>query len=139
MSTTPEHRRARRLAATMTVRTVRRTDGDLIAGAELVLVGDLDLDDVLAEAGTAGLVLEDWTKTASTHLELDRIADDEDPPTDLDDVDDRILQAIGVDPMPAGDLAEGLGIDDGTVRGRLQALRDAGLVATAGNRGWRLA
>ena len=141
MSTTPEHRRARRLGATMQIRTVRPADGGLLPdGAELAFgpyelgIGPNELEAITG--GTAEVIVETWQKIATRHATPEL---PEDPPSTGGTLEDQILQALGVEPMPASDLAERLGIDDEAVRGRLQTLRDAGLVATAGNRGWRLA
>ncbi|MFG0329241.1 MAG: winged helix-turn-helix domain-containing protein [Phycisphaerales bacterium] len=145
MSTTPQHRRARRLGAATTFQTVRRADGELVSAGGLGNVERLELDAQLPldEAQRlnpgAELVVETWHKINSRHLAPPEPEDELEDGPGGDELDDRILQAIGVDPMPAAALAEALGIDDGTARGRLQALRDAGLVEPAGNRGWRLA
>ena len=137
--TTPEYQRARRLGAVMRLSTVRRADGGLIGGsAETgeverleIGAGGLTEHDIQALNPDAELVVEVWQKVDRYHLAPAKPA--------ADPVDDQILATIGVDPRPAADLANALGMTDGAVRARLQALRDAGLVETAGNRGWRLA
>ena len=128
-------RRLRHLGARMNRKTARPADGRLFEDGREYAPAQDEAVARLHEAGVE-MIVETWTKTDLRHVPPPEPAE---TAPELDALDDQILATIGVDPRPAADLAATLGITDGVARGRLQALRDAGLVETAGNRGWRLA